>query len=157
MTVTTVHKAKGLEFPVVFLVDVEHRRFPGDARAYEGWLPLPIMQDALARGAYRSTMDGEARLFYTALTRAERYLYVTGAQRLPNARRDRRPSQFALRLTHPELRTDQSLPPGLVPTERRRRIEDTDLPTSFSEIRYYLMCPKNFQFRKRFGFSPPCR
>src|SRR5690606_36394484 len=38
VTVTTVHKAKGLEFPVVFVVDVEQRRCPGDRSRYEGWL-----------------------------------------------------------------------------------------------------------------------
>lgn len=154
VTVTTVHKAKGLEFPVVFLVDVEQNRFPMSRRRYDGWLPQAVMQPALARGAYHTTPDGEARLFYTALTRAERHLYVTGAERLPGARANRRRSQFTLRLAHPELREDRALPDGLRPAEPRRRVEDSDFPTSFSEIRYYLDCPKDYQFRKRYGFSP---
>ena len=29
VTVSTVHKAKGLEYPVVFIVDAERQRFPG--------------------------------------------------------------------------------------------------------------------------------
>src|SRR5205085_943 len=69
--VSTVHKAKGLEFPVVFIVDVEAERFPKRRRKYEGWLPSAVISGALARGAYQSTAAEEARLFYTALTRAE--------------------------------------------------------------------------------------
>lgn len=155
VTVTTVHKAKGLEFPVVFVVDAEQQRFPMSKSGYEGWLPPVIVQGALARGAYQTTAASEARLFYTALTRAERYLYVTGAKRLPGGKKERRQSQFTLRLAHPELSNVGALPNGLVPSQPRRRIEDSDLPTSFSEIRYYLLCPRNYQFRRRFGFSPP--
>jgi len=155
VTVTTVHKAKGLEFPVVFVVDAEQGRFPVDRTRYEGWLPLPVVRQAIARGAYETTAAGEARLFYTAATRAERYLYVSGAELLPSGRKRRKLSQFALRLTHPEIDTTGKLPSGLRSAIQRRRIEDSELPTSFSEIRYYLMCPKNYQFRKRYGFSPP--
>jgi DNA helicase-2/ATP-dependent DNA helicase PcrA len=152
----TVHKAKGLEFPVVFVVDVENNRFPGTNRAYDGWLPQQLMRAAVARGAYRSTPEGEARLFYTALTRAERYLYVTGSQRLPGGTRQWRRSRFSLGLTHAELSEDSAgLPPGLTAAPPRQRTEESDLPTSFSEIRYYLLCPRNYQFRKRYGFSPP--
>ena len=156
VTVATVHKMKGLEFPVVFVSDVENGRFPGNRRAYDGWLPNNVLQQALARGAYQSTADGEARLFYTALTRAERYLYVTGSTDLPGGRRHWVQSRFSLRLNHPELSADpHGLPAGLVAAQGRRRLEETDLPTSFSEIRYYLLCPKNYQFRKSYGFSPP--
>jgi DNA helicase-2/ATP-dependent DNA helicase PcrA len=156
VSVTTVHKAKGLEFPVVFVVDVEARRFPMDQSGYEGWLPAPVMQNALARGAYQTTHESEVRLFYTAVTRAERYLYVTGCDQLPNARRARRQSSFALRLVHPEISDDSvALPTGLVPHLPVPRIDETDMPTTFSDIRYFLLCPKTYQFRKSFGFSPP--
>jgi DNA helicase-2/ATP-dependent DNA helicase PcrA len=31
---------------------------------------------------------------------------------------------------------------------------EENLPTSFSDIRYYLRCPKDYQFRHQFGFTP---
>lgn len=155
VTVTTVHKAKGLEFPVVFVVDVEQERFPARMGNYNGWLPPNVAAAAIGRGAYRTTPFSEARLFYTAITRAERYLYVTGATRLPGGTKLWKPSQFSLRLAHPELLDTGALPAGLSPETARRRIEESDLPTSYSEIRYYLGCPRDYQFRKRFGFSPP--
>jgi DNA helicase-2/ATP-dependent DNA helicase PcrA len=156
VTVATVHKVKGLEFPVVFVVDVEGERFPGRRKAYEGWLPPAVIQNALNRGAFQGTPEEEARLFYTAVTRAERYLYVTGSQSLPGGRRRRKPSQFSLRLSHTEIVTDQAaLPAGLTTQARVPRVDEAVIPTSFSEIRYYLSCPRNYQFRKSFGFSPP--
>lgn len=156
VTVATVHKVKGLEFPVVFIVDAEQRRFPLDKSAYEGWLPTEVIQSALARGAYQGTLTEEARLFYTALTRAERFLYVSGAESLPGGKQKRKTSQFTLRLSHPEITKDNSvLPTGLTKAAPKARVDETVIPTSFSDIRYYLSCPQNYQFRKSFGFSPP--
>lgn len=156
VTVSTVHKMKGLEFPCVFVVDAEAHRFPKRRNHYSGWLPPGVMMPAITRGAYQSTPDEEIRLFYTAATRAERYLYVSGAESLPLAKRPARQSPYALRLaTHPAVDQDPAgLPNGLVQAAPRRRIEDADYPTSFTEIRYYLQCPKSYQFRERYGLNP---
>lgn len=156
VTVATVHKVKGLEFPVVFVVDVEGQRFPKNDRNYDGWLPPDLLQTPLSRGAYRTTRAEEARLFYTAMTRAERYLYISGCEWLPGGRKARRRSPFALRLSNQEISDAPSpLPAGLHPHEPIRRIDETIVPTTYSEIRYYLRCPRDFRFRKSFGFSPP--
>ena len=157
VTVSTVHKMKGLEFPVVFLVDAEQGRFPLRKRNYDGWLPVALLQAAIERGRYQSTIEEEVRLFYTALTRAERYLYVTGSRNLPGGRNVRRLSNFALRLEHDEITNEpDGLPEGLQPHGRVRRVEEEDIvPTSYSDIRYYLRCPQDYRLRKIFGFSPP--
>jgi DNA helicase-2/ATP-dependent DNA helicase PcrA len=156
VTVSTIHKVKGLEFPVVFVVDVEAQRFPGNRRRYLGWLPAAVIQPALARGAYQSTPHEEARLFYTSLTRAERYLYVTGSAQLPGGRRPWQRSSFWLRLANPEISLDpQGLPAGLEQHPQVPRIDEAVMPTSYSDIRYYLACPRDYRFRKGFGFSPP--
>jgi len=156
VTMATVHKVKGLEFPVVFVVDIEAQRFPGRREGYRGWLPDPVMRRALNRGAYQRNDAEEARLFYTAITRAERYLYVTGAANLPGGRKIRRPSRFANRLAHDEISSDATmLPEGLTGCLPQQRIDDSILPTSFSEIRYYLRCPMDYRFRKGYGFTPP--
>lgn len=156
VTVSTVHKAKGLEYPAVFVVDVEAQRFPGNRKQYDGWLPGAVIQAALDRGAYQRTRQEEARLFYTSITRAERYLHVSGSANLPGGVRARRTSEFARRLNHPELSNDAAqMPIGLAPHAQVRRVDETVLPTSFSEIRYYLRCPMDYLFRQRHGFSPP--
>jgi DNA helicase-2/ATP-dependent DNA helicase PcrA len=156
--VSTVHKAKGLEFPVVFVVDVEANRFPGTIRRYNGWLPPAAIQAALSRRAYQATPEEEARLFYTALTRAERFLYVSGCEHLPGGQQRRQSSPFARRLLHPEISDDPlGLPAGLSSATPRRRIDETIVPTNYSQIRYYLRCPHDYQLRTMFGFSPPIK
>ncbi|MDP4184951.1 MAG: 3'-5' exonuclease, partial [Bacteroidota bacterium] len=61
----TVHSAKGLEFKVVFIVGVEDQLFPA---SYGG---QPVTQQA---------MEEERRLFYVALTRAEKKAYLSFAK-----------------------------------------------------------------------------
>jgi DNA helicase-2/ATP-dependent DNA helicase PcrA len=156
VTISTIHKMKGLEFPVVFLVDVEAQRFPKKKGTYDGWLPSKLLAASIARGAYCSTREEEARLFYTALTRAERLLFVSGAEALPAAKKARKASPFVAHLTDPAISRDSEAPIlGLTSAPPKRRHEDSDLPTSYSEIRYFARCPKDYQFRKLFGFSPP--
>jgi DNA helicase-2/ATP-dependent DNA helicase PcrA len=155
VTVSTVHKMKGLEFPVVLLVDVEANRFPGPRHNYEGWLPAVVVDAALRRGAYQSSREEEARLFYTAVTRAERYLYVTGSANMPGGAKTWKPSPFSQRLTHVELSDEaEGLPARLRRRTPARRLDETVVPTSYSDIRYYLRCPRDYQLRKSFGFSP---
>jgi DNA helicase-2/ATP-dependent DNA helicase PcrA len=146
---------KGLEFPVVFVVDVVNQRFPMNRSSYNGWLPSGVIQDALNRGLYQTGNAGEARLFYTALTRAERFLYVTGSKIHPGLKTAKKPSSYKLRLCHQEICTDcNSLPTGTEKVAERRRIDDNSMPTSFTEIKDYLECPMKYKYRKLFGFSP---
>ena len=162
VTVSTVHRAKGLEYPVVFVVDAEQQRFPGRADTYTGWLPREMLEQAInpPRRAYGNNREQEARLFYTALTRAERFLYVTHAAHLPGGRSARRQSPFSARLRDAAVLREApaagDLPLNDLPAAGpRRRVDETVLPTTFSEIRYYLRCPRDYKYRHVWGFSPP--
>src|SRR6185436_9655882 len=64
VTLMTAHSAKGLEFPLVFVVGLEEGLFPHSRAASDV-----------------SEMEEERRLAYVAITRAERYLYVTHAMK----------------------------------------------------------------------------
>ena len=59
----TLHTAKGLEFPVVFVVGMEDGLFPS-SRSFEA----------------EAELEEERRLFYVGVTRAERKLYLTCAK-----------------------------------------------------------------------------
>ncbi|MGJ0429048.1 ATP-dependent helicase [Methylobacter sp.] len=155
VTISTVHQVKGLEFPVVFVVDVVQGRFPSRRRSYDAWIPEELVQNSIRHGAYVGTQEAEARLFYTALTRAERYLYVTGCEQLPGGKRKNKQSLFSARLQHQEIVKDETLiPQGLTSCEPRARVDEALLPTSFTEVKYYLRCPADYRFRKCYGFSP---
>ena len=63
ITLMTLHSAKGLEFPVVFLVGMEEGIFPGYKAIGEP-----------------QALEEERRLFYVGITRAKQYLYLTCAK-----------------------------------------------------------------------------
>ena len=63
VTLMTLHNAKGLEYPVVFLTGLEDGLFPL-AKAYDD---PPLLEE-------------ERRLFYVGITRAEKKLYLTHAE-----------------------------------------------------------------------------
>ena len=63
ITLMTLHSAKGLEFPVVFLVGMEEGIFPGYKTIGEP-----------------QALEEERRLFYVGITRAKQYLYLTCAK-----------------------------------------------------------------------------
>jgi DNA helicase-2/ATP-dependent DNA helicase PcrA len=71
----TVHAAKGLEFPVVFILSVAPRRFPHSEQK-----PVIEFPDALRKGPQPPGdihEQEERRLFYVGLTRARERLYVS--------------------------------------------------------------------------------
>lgn len=154
VTISTIHKMKGLEYPVVFIVDVVNRRFPADKSTYSGWLPAELMKEPIRRGAYCTTRQDEARLFYTAMTRAERFLYISGAAQQPDAIRPKRPSVFKVRIDNMGVSRDITLPDNIEYVDQRRRIDETILPTSYSDIKEYLICPMGYKLKKLFGFNP---
>jgi DNA helicase-2/ATP-dependent DNA helicase PcrA len=71
----TVHAAKGLEFPQVFVIRVNSRAFPAGDRKPLFEFPLELMKEELPQGDYHT--QEERRLFYVALTRAEDRLTLT--------------------------------------------------------------------------------
>jgi DNA helicase-2/ATP-dependent DNA helicase PcrA len=71
----TVHGAKGLEFPHVFLLRVNYGCFPAKERSPLFEFPVKLMKEDLPAGNFH--IQEERRLFYVALTRAERKLTIT--------------------------------------------------------------------------------
>ncbi len=63
VTLMTIHSAKGLEFPYVYVVGMEENIFPSP----------------LSQGSIRE-LEEERRLLYVAITRAERYCHLTYAK-----------------------------------------------------------------------------
>jgi len=71
----TVHAAKGLEFPQVFLLRVNNKKFPAMERSRVFEFPAALMKEG--EPAEQFHIQEERRLFYVALTRAENRLSLT--------------------------------------------------------------------------------
>jgi ATP-dependent DNA helicase UvrD/PcrA len=94
VTLMTAHSAKGLEFPVVFIVGLEDGLFPHSRSATEP-----------------AELEEERRLCYVAMTRAQNYLYVTHAmkRRVYGEELASEPSQF---LNEMPIEMIEDLTPG---------------------------------------------
>jgi ATP-dependent DNA helicase UvrD/PcrA len=71
----TVHGAKGLEFPHVFLLRINNKKFPAVERHRVFEFPAALMKEG--EPAEQFHIQEERRLFYVALTRAENRLTLT--------------------------------------------------------------------------------
>ncbi len=152
--ISTIHKVKGLEYPVVFVVDLIASRFPHRNETYRGKLPNNLMKAAITRGAYGTRLEDEARLFYTAVTRAERCLYLTGSEHHPDLKRACKRSVFIADFEHPKLREDdKSLDALAEKIEPQPRFDESDFPTDYSSVKNYLTCPYSYKLATIFGYN----
>lgn len=78
VNVMTIHGAKGLEFPVVFMVNLVSDRFPSRARPEAVELPEKLIKESLPTGDWH--LEEERRLFYVGMTRAKDSLYLTSSR-----------------------------------------------------------------------------
>lgn len=119
ITLMTVHSAKGLEFPHVFIVGLEEDLFPS-------------MMSNVGK-----ELEEERRLFYVALTRAEKTCHIGYArERFRNGRTEfSRPSRFVRELPKELVTFDSGLSSHASPWDRPKAVRPTggDLPTDFSD------------------------
>lgn len=167
VTLSTIHAVKGLEYPAVFLADVNAMRFPSSMASRGVKLPLDakISKEIDIDGlSDNENHDGERRLMYVALTRSERFLFVSYSgnkvSRFINGVKKTKttPAMPGLsqiiaesggRVTNDSALLLREL--KFAPKEHKR---DLQLATSFSDLRYYLACPHDFYLRKVMGFAP---
>ncbi len=86
----TVHKAKGLEFEHVFLIKVLSGKWDSSSSRSLIKLPLGILNYDIASP---ETLEEDRRLFYVALTRAKKQIYISYS-RFNESRREQLASQF---------------------------------------------------------------
>lgn len=152
--ILTVHRAKGLQWPAVFVPALQRNRFPSRRQGGRNiWHIIPRTAVASPE-RYDGSVEDETRLFYVAVTRSEKYLYCTFAPGTSNQYAN--PSDLFTAVTGmtPAL-TKQPKPSNLkrlVPTPRS---ESPEVVLSFSELKYFFECPYQFKLRFLYGFNPP--
>lgn len=149
--ILTVHQAKGLEWPVVFLPGLVEGRFPSRfAGKPQDWLIDESVFTPDMRRRYEGGEAEERRLFYVALTRARDVAYLSRFRRKQN---QFKPSPFLLEVAGQDPPVGDGLPlpdPFTPPPEER-----DELPTiSFSELALFEGCPRRYRYSTSFGFQP---
>ncbi len=132
----TIHLAKGLEFPYVFIVGLEEDLFPS----------------AMSLNT-RSELEEERRLFYVALTRAEHQAYLTYAQSRYRWGKltDSEPSRFIEEITGEYL---EYINPSDAGGYRYKPMMDIDIFGDVDKSKLRLAKPVTGTPPKRYGEEP---
>jgi DNA helicase II / ATP-dependent DNA helicase PcrA len=148
--IMTIHQAKGLEYPVVFVPSLVEGRLPPalTGRAQQWYLPGHLFDHE----RYEGREADEARLLYVALTRARELLVLSWFGRY--AARTARPSRFLTRYLGNAL--GAALPArGARPRPGRPRFDQALLDLDFSALASYSNCGYQYRLRHLCGFRPP--
>ncbi len=156
VNVLTVHKAKGLEFRIVFLVSLVSDRFPTRRRGELIFLPESLVKDILPTGDFH--LQEERRLFYVGMTRAKERLYFTSARDYGGARL-KKISPFVLEALNlpkrePEPFKSQALEvikryaPRAESVSKGAKLvfQNRLLTLSYYKIDDYLTCPLKYKY-----------
>ena len=153
--VTTIHSAKGLQWPIVFLPGLEYGKFPSDKIGQAGTIDVPsrlIPKKVLSR--YAGTEADERRLFYVGMTRARDLLVVSCPERA-NTNRVSPSAFFEFVRDHSKAWT----PPkgiGSPPSQSAADAFHPPLPSlTFSELSLYGNCPYAYRLATEFDVATP--
>ena len=157
--IMTIHQSKGLEFTAVFVPTLANSLFPGEGFTQKAgyvysatdvikadWIPNYY--------GYKGGEEAERKIFYVAVSRAKKFLFLTCAERYGGIQEEE--SVF---LT--DVKASSYLKP-YVPSVRYGTahlpaIEDTVIPITlnFSILSNYFDCPYRFKISNMFGFVQP--
>ncbi|MDA8108499.1 MAG: ATP-dependent DNA helicase [Betaproteobacteria bacterium] len=153
--IMTIHQAKGMQWPVVFVPALLKNRFP--AKKPGGRNVWHLLPRAGIKGQVRfeGTIEDERRLFYVAMTRSQKFLHLTWAP-IPGNQLFQKRSQFwddilaskYVKRRAPDYSTRKRLPP-------RPRAGVANVVFSFSDLKYFFECPYQFKLRILYGFNAP--
>jgi DNA helicase-2/ATP-dependent DNA helicase PcrA len=148
--IMTIHSAKGLEFPYVFIANLVDKRFPTIERRDAIELPDDLVREKLPEGDWH--LQEERRLMYVAITRAKQGVFFTAAEDYGGTRK-KKPSRFIEELG---LKAKPfKLKGGLLDKPKAPKREEDDatllrkaLPPyfSFTQLKAFEKCPKQYKY-----------
>ena len=145
--VMTIHAAKGLEWPVVFLPRITSMIFPSNLRSRGPDTFLP--KKSFDPTPYIGGDDGERRLWYVALTRCAKFLHVSSLDR-PR----KRPTSYFSEIHHDFISRDGSDPTSRREIDPQPPTNAKLLPTTYSDLAAFWRCEYEYQLRSLMHFSP---
>jgi DNA helicase-2/ATP-dependent DNA helicase PcrA len=147
--VMTIHQAKGLEWPLVFVFSLTKTRFPPNAMGRrERWCDIPRTLFDAER--YEGGIEDERRLFYVAITRARDALLLSYFGRIRRLM-DRSPLLEDVDWDNVDSLGDSNLPE--IEIETYGVGEEIQTFTA-GEIITYNICPHMYLLRELWGYQP---
>lgn len=161
VNILTVHSSKGLEFPVVFMINLVKDRFPSRDRKDKVEIPNGLIKEILTGlTSEEENLQEERRLFYVGATRAKEKLYLTASVYYGNGKQKKRPSMFLSEIMDREVLGEFDRPLltkengyGNISFNDGRdsiMIEDMEYnyakKVSYSQLNEYDQCPKMYYF-----------
>jgi DNA helicase-2/ATP-dependent DNA helicase PcrA len=154
--IMTVHQAKGMQWPVVFVPALLKNRFPAaKVGGRNVWHLLP-KAGVKGQSRFEGTIEDERRLFYVAMTRSQKFLHMTWAPIQGKNNRYASPSDFWT-----DILVSQFAKRRLPDYSKRKRLSPeprkgvSNVVFSFSDLKYYFECPYQFKLRILYGFNAP--
>lgn len=153
VNILTIHSAKGLEFDVVFLVNLVSARFPTTERKEQIPIPDALVKEVLPVGDYHE--EEERRLFYVGMTRARDLLYFTGAKFYGEGKREKKLSPFIFEAVGKKEIHEVSSEIKQLPLIDWKKIEEPDTAPvrqnisylSYSQLETFATCPLQYKYR----------
>ncbi len=174
VNILTVHSSKGLEFKVVFLVNLVSERFPTRERNEKIPLPEGIIKEKIKPGT-DFHLEEERRLFYVGMTRAKELLYFTAADLYGTGKRPKKLSPFIYEAI-PKLKEKTQQTPnvhqlsleGILATYEEQPQDKEDLPAgrqeklplkltyiTYSNLQMFDICPLHYKAKVIFNIPTP--
>lgn len=148
--VLTIHAAKGLEWPIVFMPGLQKSRMPSKrAGQAQNWLLDDSALPAAKKRRYEGGDAEERRLFYVAMTRARDVLLMSHFERQTNRST---PSPYLLEVVG-KATVATGCPHLVLKPEKPKEGEDPPLTISFSDLSDYAECGLRYRLAKAFGFQ----
>jgi DNA helicase-2/ATP-dependent DNA helicase PcrA len=144
---TTVHRAKGLEWPAVFLPSLTANRFPTTKAGQPQEWPVP--REHFDAPRYEGGDADERRLFYVGMTRARDWLSVSRHRRV--TKQACGPSPYYEELSAHELPPEDVAVPAFDLDDSE---EEQEISLSYSELALFIDCGFAFRMRNLLGFQP---
>ncbi len=157
VNILTIHSAKGLEFPLVFLINLVSARFPTTERKEQIPIPDALIKEILPIGDYHE--EEERRLFYVGMTRARDFLYFTAAKFYGEGKREKKLSLFiaeaigeekmagALREVVSDTKQLTLLDWAKVEEPEKEPVRQKISYLSYSQLDTFTTCPLQYKYR----------
>lgn len=153
--IMTVHQAKGMQWPVVFVPALLKNRFPSKkAGGRNVWHLLP-RAGIRGQARFEGTIEDERRLFYVAMTRSQKFLHLTWGPVNGNQMFQKR-SEFwddILISTYVKRKAQTYAERPRMSPQPKAGV--ANVVFSFSDLKYFFECPYQFKLRVLYGFNAP--